>query len=336
VSSPNQRKWLLSPELRSQLAAQHQPVRWIYWADLFLTCGLAWALFVVSYRAPFGSMLYVVSSLADILVFLRAGYFMHELAHRSDRELPGFSVAWNLLVGIPILLPSMMMLAHMDHHRPMAYGTEKDPEYAPISRWTRLRMVQSVFGFGMVPLLLPLRFGLLGPLSLLHPKMRDHVVRKFSTVDINAAYNRPPPEGAERAVWLWQEIACTAFTWGALLATGLGWLGLYVHVHRFVIMSASLMVNQWRTIVIHRYAGTGDPMVGSLQVQDTVTFGGSALLTGVIAPLGSRYHALHHELPTVPYHALPGIHRELLDVAEYRSTFSPGVVRSWWRALQAR
>ncbi len=326
----------MPPELRSQLAAEHQPVRWIYWLDLLVTCALAWWLFWVSCRAPFGSWLYVTSSVADILVFLRAGYFMHELAHRSERELPGFSLAWNLLVGIPILLPSMMMLAHMDHHRPTAYGTDKDPEYAPIAGWSRFRMVQSVLGFGMVPLLLPIRFGLLGPLSLLHPKLRDHVVRKFSTVDINAAYNRPQPAGGERPVWLWQEIACTVFTWAALIATGLGWLGLYVHLHRFVIMSGSLMVNQWRTIVIHRYAGTGEPMVGSSQVQDTVTFGGGALSTGIVAPLGSRYHALHHELPTVPYHALPSIHRQLLEMDDYRRTFSPGVARTWMRMLQAR
>jgi len=161
-------------------------------------------------------------------------------------------------------------------------------------------------------------------------------VRKFSTVDINAGYNRPHPDAEERRVWLWQEVACTVFTWAALIATGLGWLGLYVHVHRFVIMSGSLMVNQWRTIVIHRYASTGEPMVGSSQVQDTVTFGGSAWLTGVIAPLGSRYHALHHELPTVPYHALPAIHRQLLDRVDYRSTFSPGVTRTWLQQWQAR
>ncbi len=331
-----QLKWLLDPKLRSKLAAEHQPIRWIYWLDLLLSSALAWALFVVSYRLPFGSPLYILSSVADMFVFLRVGYFMHELAHRSERELPGFSAVWNLLVGIPILLPSMMMMAHMDHHRTSAYGTAQDPEYAPIAGWTRTRMVQSVLGFGMVPLLLPLRFGLLGPLSVLHPQLRDHVVRKFSTVDINANYNRPAPGAQQRGTWLWQEIACTAFTWGALLATGLGWLGLYIHVHRFVIMSGSLMLNQWRTIVIHRYAGNGEPMLGSAQVHDSVTFGGHALLTGIIAPLGSRYHALHHELPTVPYHALPAIHRQLLEDEHYRSTLSPGVTHTWLKQWRRR
>jgi len=330
------RKWLLSPERRSSLVAAHPPIRWIYWVDLLVSSALAWALFALSYRLPFASPLYFVITIADIFVFLRVGYFMHELAHRSNRELPGFSLAWNLLIGIPVLLPSMMMMAHMDHHRPRAYGTEDDPEYAPIAGWTRTRMVQSVLGFGLVPLLLPIRFGLLTPLSFLHPKLRDHLIRKLSTVDINAGYNRPTPVGTELTTWRWQEPACFAFTWGALIATGLGWLGIYIHIHRFVVMSGSLMLNQWRTLVIHRYGSDGNPMGGTAQVHDTVTFAGHALLSGLIAPLGSRFHALHHELPSVPYHALPGIHRQLLDDEDYQQTLSPGVIHTWLQAWSER
>merc|ERR1711969_340210 len=99
-------------------------------------------------------------------------------------------------------------------------------------------------------------------------------------------------------------------------------------------MSGSLMLNQWRTIVIHRYASDGEPMYGSNQVNDSITFGGHALLTGIIAPLGSRFHALHHELPTVPYHALGTIHRQLLENESYRRTFSPGVTRTWLQTWQ--
>ena len=109
----------------------------------------------------------------------------------------------------------------------------------------------------------------------------------------------------------------------------LGWLGIYIHIHRFVVMSGSLMLNQWRTLVIHRYGSDGEPMGGSAQVHDTVTFSGHALLSGLIAPLGSRFHALHHELPSVPYHALPGIHRQLLNNKAYRETLSPGVIHTW-------
>ena len=48
---------------------------------------------------------------------LRAAYFIHELTHRSDRELPGFRLAWLWLVGIPIGVPSLMMWPHREHHR---------------------------------------------------------------------------------------------------------------------------------------------------------------------------------------------------------------------------
>tara|TARA_Y100001968_G_C19447280_1_gene766125 strand:- start:2858 stop:3901 length:1044 start_codon:yes stop_codon:yes gene_type:complete len=327
---------MLSSEQRRALTRAHPPRRWIYWLDLLLSGSLAWALFAYSCTLPLGSPAYLLTTAADTLIFLRVGYFMHELSHRSERELPGFSLAWNLLIGIPILLPSMMMLAHRDHHRAYSYGTERDPEYAPIASWTRLRMLQSVVGFGLVPLLLPLRFGLLAPLSLLHPKLRAHLVRKFSTVDINAGYDRPAPRGAERKIWRWQEIACFLFIWAALTATWLGWLALFVHLQRLIVMSASLMLNQWRTLVIHRYRSDGAPMSGLDQVHDATTFAGHALVGGLISPLGSRFHALHHELPHLPYHALGQVHRQLLDDETYRQTFSRGVLGAWLEAWKHR
>ena len=48
------------------------------------------------------------------------------------------------------------------------------------------------------------------------------------------------------------------------------------------------------------------------------------------APVGLRYHALHHYLPTVPYHSLGALHRRLLAELPandpYRRTRRPGVV----------
>ena len=58
-----------------------------------------------------------------------------------------------------------------------------------------------------------------------------------------------------------------------------------------------------------------------------------ALLPVLWAPIGLRYHALHHLLPGVPYHALAEAHRRLSRVLEpaspyYKANYAglPGLV----------
>ena len=55
----------------------------------------------------------------------------------------------------------------------------------------------------------------------------------------------------------------------------------------------------------------------------------SSLLTAAAAPVGLRYHALHHFLPTVPYHSLGLLHQrleaELGQDSPYRQTYRNGI-----------
>ncbi len=57
------------------------------------------------------------------------------------------------------------------------------------------------------------------------------------------------------------------------------------------------------------------------QYLDTVNVPPPALLPALWAPVGLRYHALHHLLPGVPYHALGEAHRRLSAVLDTSSPY---------------
>jgi len=97
----------------------------------------------------------------------------------------------------------------------------------------------------------------------------------------------------------------------------------------YVVLVGALVLNQARNLAAHRYESDGQPTDALGQLLDSVTLDGR-FLSVLAAPVGLRYHALHHYLPTVPYHSLGGLHRRL--VAElpaddpYLRTRRPGVI----------
>ncbi len=59
-------------------------------------------------------------------------------------------------------------------------------------------------------------------------------------------------------------------------------------------------------------------------VQFSVDPGKVALLPMLWAPVGLRYHALHHLLPGVPYHGLAEAHRRLVKTLDADSPYHKG------------
>lgn len=314
-------------QLAKELARSMRPNPTIYWADLLLSAGLGWSLFFASHRAS-STLPFFALSFAAALFLLRATYFIHELAHIQRKDLPGFQLAWHAVIGVWMLIPSLMIGAHADHHRRSTYGTPRDPEYAPIARWRPWRFALDLGTLPLVPPLLALRWGLLTPLSIFSARLRRLLIERASTLVINPSYVRAVPEDLRR--WRAQEAFMAAFV---LTISGLCYAGVIAPAllaHWWRIATIALIANQLRTYLAHAYEGDGHPMTKLEQMQDTITLAGWPVLTDALAPVGDRFHAIHHLFPFLPYHAFPRAHRRLLQIlppdSSYRSTIRSGLV----------
>ncbi len=298
---------------------------WIYWGDMLGSALLGWTLFYLSTQAPIGSVAHVAMTLGAIFALLRGALFIHELAHVKKSDLPGFDGVWNASVGVPLLVPSIMYVgSHMDHHRRNGFGTLDDPEYAPIAKWTRLRIAAFVLTVAFVPFALVVRWGVLGPLSWICPPVKKLVVERLSTLGINSGYRRQLPNGTRQKRWFREEAACALFAWACVASFALGWIPTAFVVQWFIVAAGVLVVNQVRTLAAHGYENEGHPVDSEGQLLDSINLTGFPVLTALVAPVGLRYHALHHYLPNLPYHSLGLVHRRLLAElpadAPYRRT----------------
>jgi fatty acid desaturase len=96
----------------------------------------------------------------------------------------------------------------------------------------------------------------------------------------------------------------------------------------YLVPAAILTLNHIRTLAAHRYDNAERAAVDRTgQLLDSINLTGGSWLTAVAAPVGLRYHALHHLLPTLPYHSLGVVHRtldrELPVSSPYRDTALP-------------
>lgn len=323
--------------LRRRHGWAFRPRAWIYWLDLVTSSAVGWGAFAVAVVATPFSAVHLLASVVSVAALLRGVLFIHEIAHRITTGIRGFDLAWHALVGLPLQAPSLMYWTHADHHRRSTYGTDRDPEWAPIERWGRLRLLLFVGMVVPVPALLVLRWAVLGPLSWVCPPLRRLVVERLSTLVINPAYRRPPLEPGVRRRFVLEEAAGGAVAWGGALALAQGWLPAAVFVQWFATLAGMLVVNQLRTLAAHRYVEHAHGFETEDQLLDSINLLGTSPVTPILAPVGLRYHALHHLLPGVPYHALGPLHRRLLAElppdASYRCTGRDtigSVVRQAW------
>lgn len=281
----------------------------IYWPDMLVSAGLGYAALAgaILLDNPWAA---TACGVLAALALYRALLFIHELTHIHKDALPGFRFGWNLLVGIPLLTPSFMYEGvHTLHHARTRYGTAEDPEYLPLALMKPWSLPVFALTAIALPFALLVRSALLVPLGAVFPPLRRLVWERFSALAINPNFARRPPEGAFARMVFWQELGASLWAITLVGSTfAFGWRPLVIGLS---IISLTAFLNQVRTLVAHLWENDGEAMTVTAQYLDSVNVPPPALLAPLWAPVGLRYHALHHLLPSMPYHSLGEAHRRL-------------------------
>lgn len=299
----------------------------VYWADFLGSAGLGYAALAATIAT--GGWAAIAPAVVAVLALYRAMSFIHEVSHMKHSAVPGFRLGYNIVVGVPLLIPSFMYEGvHNLHHAKTRYGTADDPEYLPLALMKPWTLPLFVVIAALAPVALLLRYAVLTPLSLIVPKLRAIIVERYSGLAINPAFRRRPAEGDLRTLWLRLEAACSIWAIGLLGATAAGWLPLRAFLIFLGVASGVAVLNQVRTLVAHLWENDGEPMSVTAQYLDSVNVPPPSTLPALWAPVGLRYHALHHLLPSLPYHALGEAHRRLSKALGEDSPYHRGHYRS--------
>ena len=300
----------------------------IYWPDMLLSAaagyaGLAGAILLAN------PWLALASGAVAVLALYRALLFIHELSHIHRDALPGFRLAWNLLVGIALLTPSFLYEGvHTLHHARTRYGTAEDPEYLPLALMKPWTLPTFLLIAALLPPALLLRFAVLVPLGAVIPSLRRLVWERASSLATNPVFRRRAAEGELARLVFWQELG--ASLWAIALLASTFWIGWRPLLIALAVVAATAVLNQLRTLAAHLWTNDGEAMTVTAQYLDSVNVPPPGPLPALWAPVGLRYHATHHLLPSLPYHSLAEAHRrltaELGAESTYRGANYPGLI----------
>ncbi|TWT32239.1 Fatty acid desaturase [Posidoniimonas corsicana] len=335
-------------QARTIVGQRFQPKPWIYWTDLLAS----WAVGMLAYQlvcqptigwgeaaVTLGWPARVACFFLSSMLIYRCGLFIHELTHIPEGQFVAFRKAWNLMCGIPFLIPSFVYLTHVDHHRRRHYGTQHDGEYLPLSHRSPWHIVGYLAQSLIIPVLAVVRFGVLTPLTWFNTPLRRWVMTHASSMVIDPTYLRPYPTAKALRLIRRQEALTFLYIVAAavLLYRGAfhdGVVSPWVLLQAYLTGVFVVTVNAVRTLGAHRWHNDQhDEMTFVEQMVDSVTYDNPRSLPWLWAPVGLRYHALHHIFPSMPYHAMGAAHRRLMAELPADSPYRLTVAKSLWDEL---
>ena len=336
-------------EARTIVGEFFNPNPWVYWSDFLASWSIGIACFSLvrfperitsnaAWHVPVMCALFLISA----LLFYRMALFIHELVHIRANEFTAFRFVWNLLCGIPFLIPSFVYYTHLDHHRRKHYGTKEDGEYIPLARLPAREFLLYLGQILVIPPLAIVRFGLLTPLTWFSPRLRDWVHKHASSMIMDPTYIRPLPTPRVLRTIRLQEVGCMLVIWfigfrllfsfGLVFDEPLHWSFL---VQIYLTGTFIIAINALRTLGAHRWTNDGGEMNFVDQMLDSINYPHNPVIGPLWAPVGLRFHALHHIFPTMPYHALPEAHRRLMAKlpvdSPYRRTEARSLTEVIWQ-----
>jgi fatty acid desaturase len=352
-------------EARTIVGEYFRPNPWIYWTDFLSSWTIGTLCFALTSRPHLlaSNALWHNADMAATtgwhwpamvglffaasFLYYRCSLFIHELVHIRADEFTAFRFVWNMLCGIPFLIPSFVYYTHLDHHRRKHYGTHEDGEYVSLSHMPARMILLYMAQVLVLPIAGVFRWGVLTPLTWFSPKLRDWTYRHMSSMIMDPRYIRPLPTKKALRIIRMQEVLCFLFicaiaarmtiNYGLLFNEPLSpWMLLQMYLTGVVIIG----LNNVRTLGAHRWTSHGTEMNFVEQMLDSINYPHHPLTAGLWAPIGLRFHALHHIFPTMPYHAMAKAHRRLMEHlpadSPYRQTeaksLTSEIIALWRRA----
>lgn len=319
------------------------PEERLYWIDFLTTilvghtcAGLTRLTFEVAIE-PFWLKLAIAAAFFAVqcACFYRGVMFTHELVHLPERKFAAFRVVWNLLCGIPFLVPSFTYYTHLDHHRRKLFGTENDGEYLALGRMSPWWIVVYLSQCFWAPPLAVLRFGLITPLTWVSPAFRRFIHQRASSLVMDPTYIRPLPTAHVQRLIRLQELGCflVLIAYVTIPLVFLHRWPIPLVIQAYLTGIVLVFMNCVRTLASHRWSSDGEEGTFVEQMLDSVTLDSDSFWAVLINPVGLRYHATHHLFPSMPYHNIRAAHQRLMERLPADSPYRQTVTTSLWQVL---